>query len=368
MKTIALFAYDFPHRKTHDFIVDLVASGVRDIVVLAAGKKQLKHQDSLRYFETSLNVCPPLPAEELCDKFGIPFYLVEHDDRGRIAEIKSVHQCELAIISGARIIHRDVISLFSKGVINFHPGKIPETSGLDSFFYTIKNKVPAGVTTHFIDHKVDAGRQIYFDEALVMASSTPETVLENVYQLQRAALRKVVFALSDGELFAKPIHRPAKNLPMMPEDKIDVLARFPIWRTSQVVEREIRNLFQAAEHGDVVAVRRVLCDFPAFLRQRNSSGWTPLIVAAFHQQEPVVQLLLELGSDANECGLKGTTTLMYAKTKLLHSLGPYSLLDLLILHGADCWRTDGLGRNVLDYVKETDDARMITYFKSIMGL
>ena len=69
-----------------------------------------------------------------------------------------------AIISGARIIKRDVIKLFANGIVNFHPGMIPETSGLDSFHHSIAQNCSMGVTVHLIDHRVDAGKFIFFEK------------------------------------------------------------------------------------------------------------------------------------------------------------------------------------------------------------
>ena len=48
----------------------------------------------------------------------------------------------------------------SKGIINFHPGLIPEARGLDTPQWCIYDGIPLGVTSHFIDSKVDAGRII----------------------------------------------------------------------------------------------------------------------------------------------------------------------------------------------------------------
>lgn len=252
MRSIALFAYNFPHRKTHDFIVDLAASGTRDIVVLAAEKKQLGLQDPYSYYQTSLQTCPPINTGDLCDHLNIPFYSVNHGDNNRISKIGDKHQFALAIIAGARIICRDVIALFPSGIINFHPGKIPETSGLDSFFYTIRNNTPAGVTTHFIDYRVDAGEQIFFDEVRIVGSSTPETVVENIYQLQRVALRRVLSMLSDEHIPSTPIVRGVKNSPMTPKEKIEAISHFVGWRAHQVLRQSSASQFEATETGESI--------------------------------------------------------------------------------------------------------------------
>ncbi|WP_445767947.1 ankyrin repeat domain-containing protein [Rheinheimera sp.] len=363
MKKFALFTYDFPHRKTHDFIVDLICAGVRNFVVLAAGKKLLKHNDLNTYFEKSLKFPSPRAASELCSNFNIPFIRVDHDDAERIADIVNHHSLETAIISGARIIRKEVISLFSGGVINFHPGKIPETSGLDALFYTIKNNVPAGVTCHYIDHRVDAGLEIFFDECEVSASCTLEALQENVYQLQRVALSRLLLMISEGRLATKVINRPVKNDPMTPEQKVEVMAHFSSWRAARYYKQQCELLMLSAAEGNISTIADILANFPDLLHQRNDRGWTPLIIAAYHNQQELVEFLIKKGAHVNDFGLNGTTVLMYAKTRQLNQKkGNYKLLDFLLDNGADMSRLDCYGKNVLDYVRESGDEKMIEYF------
>jgi phosphoribosylglycinamide formyltransferase-1 len=369
MKKIALFAYDFPHRKTHDFILDLICAGQRDFVVMAVGKKQLKNQDPGSYFNQNLKLCPPLSAFELCERFDIPYIDVDHSDVIKIGEIVKHHKLEIGIISGARILRGEVIALFPGGVINFHPGKIPETSGLDSFFYTLKNNVPAGVTTHYIDHRVDAGLEIYFDQVEVGIDCSAEILLENVYQMQRIALRRVIAMIQSDDLRTTQITRPAKNNPMTPVEKYETLAHYSTWQYSRYFEQKQDKLILSCSDGNVEAVEKIITIIPRLLHHRNEMGWTPIIVAAYHNHYQLVELLLKRGANPNDCGSKGTTVLMYAKTKLINQQScNYSLLDLLFNHGADATRLDCYGKNILEYVVESGDQRMVQYFMNRMGI
>ena len=65
-----------------------------------------------------------------------------HDKIEVIEDIRDRLKAKIALISGARILKKEIIDLFDNGIINFHPGKIPETSGLDSFLYYRKNCSP----------------------------------------------------------------------------------------------------------------------------------------------------------------------------------------------------------------------------------
>lgn len=364
-KPIALFAYDFPHRKTHDFIVDLLGCGVAKIVVIAAPKKVLKNVTTQVCFTPSLRPCPPIQTEDLCKNLGVPFFRVEHENVERIQSLQKQYGFESAIIAGARIVLSTVIDLFSIGMINFHPGKIPETSGLDSFLYGIKKGVPAGVTAHYIDARVDAGSLICFEEVQMGPFDTPEIVNQNVYQLQRVLLQRLGPNIQKGELVSSQIDRPKKNQPMNDVEKVKVLSEFEAWRSRFYLRQQLAYLMVACETGNLMTVKEVLGDDPSLVSCINEKGWSPLIVASFHQRSDIVRYLLDKGADPNASGLKGTTVLMYAKTKLLNA--PDSccdILDILIEAGANCEQKDCYGKTVLDYVEDGKDERLVAYFQN----
>jgi len=358
----ALFSYDFVHRKTSDFIIDLVSMGIRDFVVLAAPKKKLQGGGHAITHDQKIVHCPSIDTKKLCQNFDIPFYSVAHEDFSEIQLLSDKYLFRVGIISGARIIPADVIRLFSGGIINFHPGKIPESSGLDAFYHTIRLDAAPGVTTHFIDHKVDAGRLIYFDEVKINSNDTPGVVVENIYQTQRIALRRVISLLDAEEIPCEPLIRPAKNIPMSALEKYEVLSLFSGWRDRALYRQRIEKLFAACSSGDLSIVVSLLKESPSLINVRNDRGWTPLIVACHGQHIPLVESLLQLGAEPNLANLKGTTPLMYAKEKLLNvPRANYQILDLLIDAGANLAAQDCFGRSVVDYVHDHNDSRMLAY-------
>ena len=60
----------------------------------------------------------------------------------------------------------NIINSLKYGIINFHPGKIPEASGLDGLMSIYKDIKPY-VTTHFINSKIDAGEKIFQREVKI---------------------------------------------------------------------------------------------------------------------------------------------------------------------------------------------------------
>ena len=65
-----------------------------------------------------------------------------------------------------------------------------------------------------------------------------------------------------------------------------------------------------------------------------------------------MQYLIELGADVNATGIKGTTVLMYAKTKVLQDSSlDFSLIRLLLKAGADVYQTDVFDKDVFAYLE-----------------
>lgn len=169
--SIAVFAYDFPHRKTHDFILRMLIEGVRPRVVIAAPRICLPEiRPPIRVKPRHEPVPHPL---QMCQRFDIPYFVCPHNDP-RTIEIVESFNIELGVISGARILRKRIIQALGLGILNVHPGLLPQVRGLDCLQWSIMQSQPFGVTAHLIDENIDAGTIVasrpideYADDSLV---------------------------------------------------------------------------------------------------------------------------------------------------------------------------------------------------------
>lgn len=356
---IAVFAYAFPHRKSQDLLTELFLAGVRDVTVLAAPAVTLPGIDRARYWPSTNRLAAALETEVVAKQLGYRYRAGPHDADAAADAVDL--GATLGIVAGARILKRSVIEVFEEGIVNFHPGALPETSGLDAFFYTIEANVDAGVTTHFIDPRVDAGLRTAFHPVRVGPSDTPEAVMANTYQMQIVALRRFLADRAAGNLNSEAVHRPRANRPMTPEQKMAALAHFPAWRAARFRSFTSADLHEACRAGDGLAVERILRDDPTVLEATTAEGWTPLILAVHGGHDALAVDLLSRGANPNATGRKGTTVLMYAKTPLVgQQVSNTALLDRLIAAGADPKRRDMFGHGVLHYLR--DDPALTEYF------
>jgi len=357
---IAVFAYDFPHRKTNEFLKQLKFMGLNDVLVLAAPKIKLNVSKTDELYEGFDSKAYSENTKEICTRLNYKYVSIPHDSAVEIQELTNQHKTNFAIIAGARILKKEIIQLFPEGVLNFHPGKIPQTSGLDSLYYTFMKGAEAGVTVHLIDEKVDAGRQWCFEPIELQAFDNLSTITEKIFQLQIGLLGKFLNETSPGNIMVHPVIRESKNLPMNLEEKVAAYLGFDRWLVTQISKQKDENVYKACASDDLNRLRKYLK--PHEVNLPIECGWTPLIVSAFHHSKTTLIWLLENGANVNQSNAKGTTPLMYAKTKYLNNASnKYEILDLLLGSGAVIAQKDIFGKTIIDYCQEANDSALVNF-------
>lgn len=226
---IALFCYDFPHRKTYDFVTRLWFENIAPTLFIAAPKVALKvPKSSVR--STVVHQCSVHP-NELAQRLGAKYAVLKHADFDAIGSLVSKYNIDLAIISGARILPSNIIDLFPKGVINFHPGLIPQARGLDAIWWSVLDDVPLGVTAHLIDEKVDFGRLLQMNEIEIDKGDSIMDLSERVYEAQLEMIRPAV-ELAISERFVA-ISANGRCRSIMPDTlKSEVIKKLEVYKST----------------------------------------------------------------------------------------------------------------------------------------
>jgi methionyl-tRNA formyltransferase len=168
---IGVFAYNFPHWKTQEGLHNLFLHGYKPKVILATDPVKLNfYQSKIRIAPKDLFLQYPI---DLAKRYDIDYHVVEHNSE-KTANIVKQYNLDLGIILGARILKPIAFEKFNIGVLNMHPGILPENRGLDNVKWAIINGHTQGVTTHLIDSKIDRGVMIeqetidiYHDDTLM---------------------------------------------------------------------------------------------------------------------------------------------------------------------------------------------------------
>jgi folate-dependent phosphoribosylglycinamide formyltransferase PurN len=224
---IGIFGYDFHHYKTNAIIKDTFINGFSIGAVLLAPKINYISNGNIGLID---NDSKNDEIREFCKVNNINFYRIKHNDNSKIKMIVDSNNIDVGLIGGAKIIHQSVIKLFKSGIINYHPGRIPETSGLDSLYRTIEKFVPPCVTAHLIDQKIDAG--FFINEAIVevFKDDTLELISSRVLKKQIEINQFVLKDVKDKKLNFPKINRPKKNKKLSVEEKEKIITYFEKWK------------------------------------------------------------------------------------------------------------------------------------------
>ena len=149
----------------------MILAGHKPKVILAADPVQLNfYQSKIRVSPKDLYLVHP---KEIADRYGIPYEVVVHNSQKTSDIVKNLG-LDLGIILGARILKPIAFKNFTYGVLNMHPGMLPENRGLDNIKWAISDDKQQGVTVHLIDKTIDRGKllirkpiKIYRDDTLV---------------------------------------------------------------------------------------------------------------------------------------------------------------------------------------------------------
>jgi methionyl-tRNA formyltransferase len=96
-------------------------------------------------------------VEALCRAHGVPYRSVADHNAPECAELIRALPIQLAILGDTRILKEGIISACNLGVINVHPGVLPELRGNNPYVWAVLEGKVQGVTVHFIDRGVDTG-------------------------------------------------------------------------------------------------------------------------------------------------------------------------------------------------------------------
>ena len=154
---IGIFAYNFPHWKTQEGLNNLMINGYKPKLILATNPVTLNfYQSKIRITPKDLYLHHP---KDIATFYDIPYKVIIHNSQ-ETADLVKQYDLDLGIILGARILKPIAFENFNIGVLNMHPGILPENRGLDNIKWAVINNHPQGVTTHLIDDKIDRGKLI----------------------------------------------------------------------------------------------------------------------------------------------------------------------------------------------------------------
>ena len=104
---------------------------------------------------------------------------------------------DVIVLGTTRILKPRVLSIPSMGVLNPHPGLLPDYRGLDVLHWAVYNGDPLGVTVHFLDPGIDTGPVVAQRTLQVQPGDTMQSVTRRAASLAGEMMADTVGRLID---------------------------------------------------------------------------------------------------------------------------------------------------------------------------
>jgi peptidoglycan/xylan/chitin deacetylase (PgdA/CDA1 family) len=199
--------------------------------------------------------------KRLADRYGFAFYSAGNLNGPAAIKLLSESDADLGIVLGTRILKPTTFSIPHFGCINLHKGKVPEYRGMPPGFWEIFDRATtAGVTVHFVDKGLDTGDVLETREVSILATDTPDSLLEKLHVEGNLALCEAISKLQKGTSVRhkqsginKPRSKPTYN------EVRELRNRLPHWRRRSDGYQILKNLYALVlYYSGVYAIIRTL--------------------------------------------------------------------------------------------------------------
>ncbi len=171
------------------------------------------------------NPIAPTIVEQISD-YNIPHVTVPiHNSEEVMPHIQNM-ELDLIVFGGTRIIRGDILDHPKDGVINSHPGLLPDCRGSASPAWSVYHDIPIGSSTHFCDNGIDTGELLLRREIAVKRGMTYEDLCYETLVLAGVLMKEALLAYVAGkwpEMRYKQGESPWPTFRNAPPEVLDVV-------------------------------------------------------------------------------------------------------------------------------------------------
>lgn len=158
-----------------------------------AKKNELSLASELKWLEPDIPL-PPSLLEIVQEKSIRCVRVANHNDEHTQNFLKELSP-NLIVLGDTRIIKPHIIEIPSIGIINVHPGYLPDVRGNNPYVWALYHDLPQGCSVHFIDKDIDTGPLILREKMeLEQGASFPflmHTLINSCANLLATALNRI---------------------------------------------------------------------------------------------------------------------------------------------------------------------------------
>lgn len=145
------------------------------------------------------------PVKKYAEQNNIPvFQPPKLKDEGFIKSIKELKP-DIQVVVAFRMMPKELWSIPSKGTFNLHASILPQYRGAAPINWAIINgEKETGLTTFFIDEKIDTGEVIFREEMEIGENETAGELHDRMMETGSELIEKTVKAIAEGSVQTKP--------------------------------------------------------------------------------------------------------------------------------------------------------------------
>lgn len=137
--------------------------------------------------------------EEQISELNIPHFEVPIHNSENVMPIIEDMELDLIVFGGTRIIRGEILEHPRNGVINSHPGLLPDCRGSASPAWSVYHDIPIGSSTHFCDNGIDTGELLLRREVPVKRGMTYEDLCYHTLVLAGVLMKEALMAYDAGK-------------------------------------------------------------------------------------------------------------------------------------------------------------------------
>ncbi|MHC4261824.1 MAG: formyltransferase family protein [Planctomycetota bacterium] len=215
------------HPYGREMLSRILGAGFQPLVVVSEDS-ELASEERTK-FEARIaghDVAPPI--REQCAERAIDVVRVDRHRSSDLVERLEPLDLDLVVLGGTRILRGGLLDLPRDGVLNSHPGLLPECRGSASPAWSVIHDIPIGATTHFCDPGIDTGDVVLRRELSVERGATYEDLCHGTLVLAGCLMAEALGLWADGQLQAARSSQGPSDHPTFknaPPDVIDEVRR-----------------------------------------------------------------------------------------------------------------------------------------------
>lgn len=146
-------------------------------------------------------------TKSIISDFDVPLFYVENHNDVKCEDFLKKLDLDLIILGDTRVIKENIRRVPKIGIINSHPGYLPDVKGNNPYIWAIINDLPQGCSIHFIDENVDTGDVILRESIDLRTCKKYQDLLRKINILCADLMVRAVKQVADNSYKREPQSR-----------------------------------------------------------------------------------------------------------------------------------------------------------------